>query len=105
MKNDDISEEVVLSVLNCVIENSDIDYLCTVREYMVELLTTLWEKEDGFSGKKPFGNSGWKYDVYLALVLNGIVDGKLDAEGFVEDIDDKRAEELILAAIWKMREA
>lgn len=105
MKSDDISEEVVLSVLNCVIDRSDVGYLCTIREYMVELLMTLWEKEDGFSGKKPFGNGGWKYDVYLALVRSGLVDGKLDADGFFEDVDEKRADELILAAIWKMREA
>jgi hypothetical protein len=29
---------------------------------------TLWDEEDSFSGKRPFGNSGWKWDVYTAFL-------------------------------------
>lgn len=31
----------------------------TVREYLKELLATLLIEEESFSGKRPFGNSGW----------------------------------------------
>lgn len=32
----------------------------TIGEYLKKLLLTLWDEEDGFSGKRPFGNSSWK---------------------------------------------
>ncbi len=35
----------------------------TVRAYLRALLTELWREEGNFSGKAPFGNSGWQYDV------------------------------------------
>lgn len=45
----------------------------TVRDYLVALLTRLWDQEVDFSGKRPFGNSGWTYDLYGALVDGGLV--------------------------------
>jgi len=43
----------------------------TVREYLRGLLSKLWAEEESFSGKRPFGNSCWKYCVYTALALGG----------------------------------
>lgn len=71
----------------------------TIREYLKALLIALWEKDEGFSGKRPFGNSGWKYDVYPALIKAGLVTGKLDNEGYIESCDDEAADKLILKAI------
>lgn len=71
----------------------------TVRDYLKKLLSELWRKEDGFSGKRPFGNSGWQDDVYGALIRGGAVGGKLDSEGCVEDVDTSRADKLIQEAI------
>lgn len=39
----------------------------TVREYFKELLTTLLIEEESFSGKRPFGNSGWRHDFLPTL--------------------------------------
>lgn len=64
--------------------SSDAGDNITVREYFLRLLQTLWEKGDGFSGKRPFGNSGWDYDLYAPLMREGFIAGKLDDEGFVE---------------------
>jgi len=47
--------------------NSDAGDNLTVRDYFYNLLRTLWIEEEGFSGKRPFGNSGWQYDIYNAL--------------------------------------
>lgn len=74
----------------------------TIRDYLKALLATLWDKDEGFSGKRPFGNSGWKYDVYAALIKAGCVTGKLDCEGCVETCDDAEADRLILAAIGSL---
>lgn len=44
----------------------------TIRHYLHELLATLWEQEESFSGKRPFGNSGWQYEVTNALEAAGV---------------------------------
>lgn len=54
----------------------------TVRQYLHELLRTLWEEEESFSGKRPFGNSRWQHDLYGPLAKAGFIDlGPLDEDG------------------------
>ena len=71
----------------------------TVRGYLVALLDQLWREDECFSGKRPFGNSGWQYDLYGPMVKAGIIRGKLDEDGCIEEADVRRADELVLAAI------
>lgn len=47
----------------------------TIREYFKAMLTHLWDQGESFSGKRPFGNSGWEHDLQSPLVLAGIVPG------------------------------
>ena len=54
--------------------DSDAGKQLTVREYFRELLLKLWDEKEGFSGKRPFGNSGWEYEVHCALAKAGFVD-------------------------------
>jgi hypothetical protein len=77
----------------------------TVRGYLVALLTELWREEAGFSGKRPFGNSGWQYEVYAGLVRAGVVRGAFDEYGYVEDCDTAAADVLIQAAIKALGES
>ena len=44
----------------------------TVRDYLVALLLEVWSEGEGFSGKRPFGNSGWEYDLYEAVWALGL---------------------------------
>lgn len=77
----------------------------TVREYLVKLLATLWEEGEGFSGKRPLGNSCWESDLYLPLIAAGVVDATLDEDGFLDEIDDvaeTKAQQLITAAIQSL---
>lgn len=61
----------------------------TFREYFHKLLQTLWYEDEGFSGKRPFGNSGWSWDLFRGLVANGLVTGSFDKYGDVDlDIDE-----------------
>ena len=39
----------------------------TCRQYLCALLAQLWSEGAGFSGKRPFGNSGWEWDILDAL--------------------------------------
>lgn len=56
--------------------DSDAGKNLSVREYLRELLLTLWREEDGFSGKRPFGNSGWTYYLFVTLAAAGYIKAK-----------------------------
>lgn len=71
----------------------------TVRGYLTALLAELWREGEGFSGKRPFGNSDWEYDLYLPLVKAGLVPGRLDEDDCIEYVDSRAADQLIAAAI------
>ncbi len=70
----------------------------TVGGYLAELLLKVWEKEEDFDGKRPFGNSGWQRNLTAML-------GNAGALAVAED-DGKsvteRADALILGAIHAM---
>lgn len=51
----------------------------TVKDYLKELLNELWREGEGFSGKRPFGNSGWEYDLYAALLRANVIPVDTDA--------------------------
>jgi hypothetical protein len=75
----------------------------SVREYLVRLLATVWREGEGFSGKRPFGNSGWEWELYAALVRGKFVSGEFDSDGYLEDVDTDKADELILEAIRELK--
>lgn len=64
----------------------------TLRHFFLELLSTLWQEDERFSGKRPFGNSGWRYDVYAVLIRNGLIAGSLDSDNFVKEVDTVEAD-------------
>lgn len=38
----------------------------TIGDYFRALLMAIWTEGEGFSGKRPFGNSGWDSELYSA---------------------------------------
>ena len=70
----------------------------TPRAYLKLLLTTLWEEEESFSGKRPFGNSGWQYDLDTGLVEGGFITGTIE-DGWAEYVDTDARDALILELI------
>jgi len=75
--------------------DSDAGDNITVRQYLYELLKTLWAEGEAFSGKRPFGNSGWEYDLYKPLIAAKLIDGELDADGLVNRVDKNGAHKYI----------
>lgn len=71
----------------------------SIRSYLYLLLLTLWEEGEGFSGKRPFGNSNWETDLYKCLVVNKFIDGKVYEydDGYTDllDYDEIEAARLI----------
>ena len=55
----------------------------TIRDYLCCLLPTVWEEGEGFSGKRPFGNSGWENELYETLAKWQVIDGveNVDCDG------------------------
>lgn len=71
----------------------------TIRGYLVALLAAVWDRHEYFSGKYAFGNSGWHWDLYAALIKAGHIPGRFDEYGDVEDADRPAGDRLIAAAI------
>jgi len=67
-----------------------------IRQFLKDLLIRLWIEKECFSGKRPFGNSGWDYLLYTPLIEAGIVAGKIDEDGYIAEIDEKKADKIIL---------
>ena len=86
-------------ILDLKIESSDFDKDFTIGDYFKNLLLTLWNEGENFSGKRPFGNSSWEYDIYKPLIKARIIEGKLDEYGGVDDVDIYRADEVIFELI------
>ena len=89
-------------VLELELEEGNDAGVNTIREYLTALLQDVWKYGEGFDGKRPFGNSGWEYDLYIPLVKAGLVKGKLDEDGCIEDVDNSKADRVIKKAIERM---
>lgn len=61
--------------------DSDAGDNITVRDYLRILLETLWDEKEGFSGKRPFGNSDWEFNLYEPLMEAGFLDAYEDEQG------------------------
>jgi len=75
-------------IANLRFPSTDLNRETTILEWMKTLLLTLFQEEEGFSGKRPLGNSSWKADAEAALIQAGLLNGKLDSEGYIEECAD-----------------
>jgi len=75
----------------------------TLGDYLASLLTELWREKENFSGKRPFGNSGWDYFVYICFHNAGIISLTLDEFGDIEtlDSDQEQKADLIIESLIK----
>ena len=72
-------------VLMLPMQPNDAD-AATVGGYLQALLRQLWQEEESFSGKRPFGNSDWARDLYEPLIAAGVEKG--DADQVIYDAID-----------------
>ena len=87
MKNNTLIEKARVG-LDVKFQSDDLGEI-TFREYFHKLLQTMWYEDEGFSGKRPFGNSGWSWDLIRGLVATGLVPGRFgdDHSGIAEATD------------------
>lgn len=74
----------------------------TVRQYFLKLLLTLVQDGEGFSGKRPFGNSGWEYELAIAWIKSGHLLGSLDEDGYVLSVDRIKLAKLMQSAVREL---
>jgi len=78
-----------------------------IGEYLAALLCGVIVETEGFSGKRPFGNSGWYSDLKFALVKGKAVMGKIvrheyddgDFEEYAEDVETAKCDRVLVDAI------
>ena len=90
-----MNQENLQSVLNAPMKPNDAE-ASTIGEYLCNLLLALWEEGERFSGKRPFGNSGWEHDIKIALAENDLIGSVIDPyDNTVVDWDDVEAYKVI----------
>lgn len=86
-------------VLNIKMREGNDAEATTIGDYLVKLLTEIWREGEGFSGKRPFGNSGWEFELYLALAKSGAIEASFYEDGDLRAFDRKGADKLVFEAI------
>lgn len=69
------------------------------RAMLKDLLTMVLLQGEEFDGKRPWGDSGWEWDIYNAMVVNGFVRGVVDEYGDVDGVDITECDELIMRCV------
>lgn len=77
-----LTREEAERILALPMQHNDAD-ASTIRDYLKALLLQLLLEGEGFSGKRPFGNSGWEHDLHKPLITAGLVEGALDEHGYI----------------------
>lgn len=94
----EITDEIADQVLALTLSVNDRTW--TVRGYLGRLLGEVWAGDgDGHYGWT--GESDWRYDIYEAMRVAGLIPGWRDGYG-LEKEDEKRADQLVLRAIGRM---
>lgn len=86
-------------MLKIKFKSGDLGKTVTVKVWLQALLMTLIREGEGFSGKRPFGESSWTCDVAVALIKAGALKGKLDDDGFPNDFEFTDLDDLLIECI------
>ena len=88
-----IDKAKIAAALDTKFQSMDIGEV-TARQYLKRLLSHLLMQGEGFSGKRPFGNSGWENELAQPLIMAGAISGTIE-DGYAEpDSDDEYTEAL-----------
>lgn len=79
--------------------SGDLNEEVTIREYFHAIMQALWDEGESFSGKRPLGNSGWESDFISALIKEGVLEGKIDEDGMIENHDWGKSHKFVATKI------
>lgn len=98
---DDTSRETARQVLDLPV-TPNYAQARTVREYLIELLSTVWAQGERFDGKRALGDSDWGHELLDPLATAGLVETMVDRWDDTVIKDRPQAERLIAAAIKEL---
>ena len=78
------------------------DKKITLREYCGLMLKQLWQEGDCFSGKYPFGDSGWDHQIYYALIHQGFIEGTIDGDDYQLTEKQEKQANLFIGDVFKL---
>ena len=87
-----------MKINDMVIDSKDFGKV-RLEDLFKKMLLKLWTEGEGFD----VVDGGWQFDVYKALIENGCINGTIDEDGFVEDVDEKAADFAIGLLIGSLR--
>lgn len=93
-----MSDNKSIEQISNIVFNHDEIGPTTIKGYLKTILLRLWNEGEGFSSKRPFGNSCWEFDLYLPLIKAGVVEGIIDENGYLDElkpVNEKIANDLI----------
>lgn len=99
MKDRPLTLNEILDLVYDVLPSREIQ---TIRGYFKEQLSTLWREGESFSGKRPLGNSDWMNDMATCLFKYELIEGELDEDGYLIDVQDREVDDLIQDLISEM---
>lgn len=71
----------------------------SLKEYLKLTLVTFLKEGEGFSGKRPFGNSDWDWQIYKGLIALDSSLGKLDEDGYINTVDQRACDMIIMKCV------
>jgi hypothetical protein len=83
----DLSREQLQEIGDLEFYSNDLDKTVSIKSYLLTLLNTLLCEKEGFCGKRPFGNSGWEYELYACMISHDLVNGQIDEDGYIDSMD------------------
>lgn len=73
-----MTEDIFERVLDHTFTPNDVGEEMTVRVYLASLLKKIFEEGENFSGKRPFGNSGWELNLVEPMIECELLAGRID---------------------------
>ena|ERR1700743_1346672 len=95
-----MTKSSIIDAMDIEFEDGDIG-TTTIRDYMKSLLSALIQEGEGFSGKRPFGNSGWEGFAVEPLIKSGLLTAEKNKWG-EWDYDNGQYYDLLYAAIEQL---
>jgi len=89
-------------ILKLKFKSGDLNRTVTVGNFFTELLKALWIEGESFSGKRPFGNSGWDGDLIVCFIKNDIIKCELDEDGYIKKFDFMHFNKIVLSLIEEL---
>jgi len=71
----------------------------TIGETLRAMLRNLIIEGEGFSGKRPLGDSDWYAQFAIALIDGQVVEGIVDSDGEPSEYDWKKVDKALLKAV------